>query len=540
MSESQNEAIKLYTDMKKGIESAGGSFFQYRACNLNGDTVYDLENIKNGVVYARSPLYMNDPFDSMIGFSSEVLCQDLCNILISNIQDSKTKLFVTMLLKEKAIGKVADFISTIKAFQAFLRAQKSKMNPKESDIRAFAIHECKNLYRKMSPGLKKKINNVNAFCAFALFTANIDMSMITEENLLHMFQLDKAQIDIIEKFDDFKTNYYIPQFKEFLSSMTVSCFSASGWNNQLMWSHYANSYSGICIEYDFGTVNGSTGFVYPVKYSEQRPTVTLKDLGFGITEEGKWGKTKDSTDVMAILSYLLTKNKCWEYENEWRIINFGQKDTPRFIDMPNIKSITLGLNINIVCKHLLFDICKDKKIPCYNLVLNTETFALDRQLIDIDNVEYNMDDELSFIYFILNHIMGINAKSGEIDINDIFDKERKVFNSIKFMNLVNQANDILFYIYCFKNTMNSFMRYADESVKEDTYNKLKESAKQVDDIVQQLNLQPDNAIDALKKIQSAGLLSLDDYYRAETILKTNQSLYNKVADISWDKKIIPE
>ena len=84
------------------------------------------------------------------------------------------------------------------------------------------------------------------------------------------------------------------------------------------------------------------------------------------------------------------------------------------------------------------------------------------------------------------------------------------------------------------------MRYADESVKEDTYNKLKESAKQVDDIVQQLNLQPDNAIDALKKIQSAGLLSLDDYYRAETILKTNQSLYNKVADISWDKKIIPE
>lgn len=55
--------------MKQGIAKAGGLFYQYRPCRRDVATIYDIENIRHGVVYAQTPLNMNDPFDSMIGCS---------------------------------------------------------------------------------------------------------------------------------------------------------------------------------------------------------------------------------------------------------------------------------------------------------------------------------------------------------------------------------------------------------------------------------------------------------------------------------------
>lgn len=59
------------TKMKTNISNAGNLFYQYRACRRDASTIYDIENIRHGQVYARTPLQMNDPFDSMIGFSAE-------------------------------------------------------------------------------------------------------------------------------------------------------------------------------------------------------------------------------------------------------------------------------------------------------------------------------------------------------------------------------------------------------------------------------------------------------------------------------------
>lgn len=537
MERPQNKALKLFTEMKSNIEKAGSVFCQYRACNLTIDTIYDLENIKNGVVFARSPLYMNDPFDSMIGFSTEKLYQDFCNMIVSIIPDQMTKVFMGIMLKEKAIGKVAEFISTIKAFQAFLRVHKNKMNPAGSSVSAFAISQRNVLFKKMSPALKKKIGNTQIFSAIALFTADVDLSMITEENLMQMFQVDSALITLLNKFEEVKEKHYIPQFKEFLSQITVSCFSASGWNNQLMWSHYANSYSGICVEYDFSTVNGTTGFVYPVEYSSERPTITLSDLGFSIAEDGQLKWKTGETDTKAIMSYLLVKNKCWEYEQEWRIINIGEKNMPIFIDMPKIKSITLGLNMNNVCKHLLLDICMDKGIPCYNLVLDTEKFALDREPIDLEHSVYDIDDESSYIQHLCEHIAGIGKKLEGLNGDDIFDKEAQYFNSALFFNILSQINDVLFYIYCLKKAVNNLMQYADDTVTEETFSEIRENVKPVDDLTKQLNIHPLDVLVNIKKLKMVGIISLDIYKRAMALLHANNALQEKVNAIIWDSRI---
>ena len=57
-----------FEKMKANVSKAGNLFYQYRACRRDASTIYDIENIRHGQVYARTPLQMNDPFDSMIGF----------------------------------------------------------------------------------------------------------------------------------------------------------------------------------------------------------------------------------------------------------------------------------------------------------------------------------------------------------------------------------------------------------------------------------------------------------------------------------------
>ena len=71
----------------------------------------------------------------------------------------------------------------------------------------------------------------------------------------------------------------------------------------------------------------------------------------------------------------MAKNECWEYEKEWRIINMGKENTPIFVDMPYIKSITFGMKIDPMCKHLLWDVCRERGIECYEIAVDTFDFA---------------------------------------------------------------------------------------------------------------------------------------------------------------------
>ena len=56
-------------NMKKSIIDAGGLFYQYRSYLRDVATLYNIENLRHGVVDAQIPLNMNDLLDSMTGFS---------------------------------------------------------------------------------------------------------------------------------------------------------------------------------------------------------------------------------------------------------------------------------------------------------------------------------------------------------------------------------------------------------------------------------------------------------------------------------------
>ena len=109
--------------MKADIESAGNLFYQYRACRRDAAIIYDIENIRHGVVYARTPLQMNDPFDSKIGFSTEKVYEECIDLALDQVDaslDSNLKLIIKNLLKYRIVGETLGFVNALNKLKKYI------------------------------------------------------------------------------------------------------------------------------------------------------------------------------------------------------------------------------------------------------------------------------------------------------------------------------------------------------------------------------------------------------------------------------------
>ena len=95
-----------FPKIKEKINKAGNLFYQYRACRRDAATIYDIENIRHGVVYARTPLQMNDPYDSAV-----------------DSLDENLKLVIKSLLKYRLIGKTVEFIDALNKLKKYIFAK---------------------------------------------------------------------------------------------------------------------------------------------------------------------------------------------------------------------------------------------------------------------------------------------------------------------------------------------------------------------------------------------------------------------------------
>ena len=153
-----NNGEPNFEDMKQGIAKAGGLFYQYRPCRRDVATIYDIENIRHGVVYAQTPLNMNDPFDSMIGYSPEKMYEDCISMLVEelDIEDNNIKIIIAQLLKYKSVGKLAEFVSLLNELKKFLFSRQVVMHQVNVPIVIFIRQNLNILYAKCP----KKIKNV--------------------------------------------------------------------------------------------------------------------------------------------------------------------------------------------------------------------------------------------------------------------------------------------------------------------------------------------------------------------------------------------
>ena len=528
----------LLSDMQDGICKAGGVFYQYRPCRRNAETIYDIENIRHGVVYAQTPLNMNDPFDSMIGFSAEEFYEDCIDQLVNaiNLTDPVQRAVITMLLRYKALGKMAETIQFLDNIANYLFTRKKAMHLTHLSSEEFINRHLSTLYSKCPKDIKKQFS-IQEFYIYAKIVSRMDRVPITAKNLSNMYSLDSALEQLYKQTIELRDTKYIPNIRKVLSQLTVSCFSASGWDNQLMWSHYANSYSGICIEYDFSKIQGFKGFIYPVEYSSHRPTLKMRDLGIDlINRDGQVRVDHRDIDIRAILSYMLVKNNCWSYEDEWRIINIGEEEKPMFIDLPHIKSITLGLGIESICKQLLWDVCKERGIPCYQLQISTDSYQLNRYQLTETDFEYNGEQEVAYLQLLCQHFNNISSHVAEISElipNPTKDTEHHDFSAMPAV--LSDALDLIADSHYIKLSLNRVCTHSEDEISSTGIpDNIIGMVTAINGFIENMTTSVEQIKESIPNLLLGDLISRTDYWSAKKLLFNINESIERFKTIEWN------
>jgi hypothetical protein len=303
-----------------------------------------------------------------------------------------------------------------------------------------------------------------------------------------------------------------------------------------MWSHYANSYSGICVEYDFEKMQDFIGFMFPVKYSDVRPTISLKDLGVtSLKKDDNGNIITNEVDIKSIFYYLLSKNKCWSYEEEWRIINNGEEPyTPLFINAPFVKSITLGFELEDICRQLLWDICQELNIDCYQLIINSSDYTLKREILTAASFTFDKDKEEQYFNLISKHTIPLGekiAKNSNILTAAI---QEGRFEVDALFSVLACTLDYLSDVYFMKISFNRYCRYTNSSISDITNEKsLCKAILQIDEFIYQAEMGAKIIEESLLGVRVMNKISSFEYKNAMKLIADIKELFEKHQEMQW-------
>ena len=490
------------------------------------------------MVYARTPLLMNDPFDSQVGFSAEKVYDELISFLLDQINpplETNLRAIFSSLLKYRMVGKTVGFFKALNSLKKYILTQCVIAHVAVDNLQQFVLRNADRLYKKC-PTETKIYFNRETFIAFALLAKSYHNVEIEEKVLVDALKMDELLESLEKKVLKARDEIYIPFIKDFLSKLTVTCFSASGWDNQLMWSHYASSYSGICVEYDFEKMRDFIGFLFPVEYSAERPTLSLGDLGLDKMEQDENGNWKASeTKISAILSYLLAKNKCWAYEEEWRIINQGSEpNKPIFVDVPFVKSITLGLNVDDLCKHLIWDVCKEKGIACYQLVINQSNYVLMREPLTEEDFAFDADKEFAYINLLAKHTVTLQEKGSSSAKAVVAAMQKGEFDADAAINMLSSTLDFLSDIYFMKASFNRCcinLNTQEDEIAPET--QIGTAIIQMNEFIEKAKTNAETVIDSIPNILLSGKMSINDFHMIHDTAQNILEMVEKHKEYPW-------
>lgn len=123
-------------------------------------------------------------------------------------------------------------------------------------------------------------------------------------------------------------------------------------DHELMWAHYADQFSGICVEYSLARLLKNLDddiTLVRMFYSEVVPVI---------------GRTKKDPGDTArkILSY---KNYRWLYEREWRL--FAPLGRANYDDVKCVRRVYLGSRIDAAKRERIVEEMKALKIPTFDM-----------------------------------------------------------------------------------------------------------------------------------------------------------------------------
>ncbi len=160
-------------------------------------------------------------------------------------------------------------------------------------------------------------------------------------------------------------------YQNFVSKLCVCCF-AKNMDDILMWSHYANNHSGICLEFEIIDEQIIKGQLIEIEYNNE----LLKLNNIERTKSGHLLLNIDSNG-----KFLTTKFENWSYEKEIRTYAVSDDRNSKGREgayLGNIIAIYFGKNTSnddiALVKHNSNHI---ENLKYYQVDLNTKTMKMD-------------------------------------------------------------------------------------------------------------------------------------------------------------------
>jgi len=172
-------------------------------------------------------------------------------------------------------------------------------------------------------------------------------------------------------------------------SLGVSCFSKN-WDNFLLWSHYADSHSGLCVgfktkyyskSYCIETDNFPSLVKSELEYDGMMPLVHIQ-----YTDKIPKAFNPYTENQYDLEQFLISKGTHWSYEGEMRAILPDPEKHSRKIELSNtaIDEIVLGANISIENQNKVLEVVDylDLDISIFKASLDSQTYSIIRNPIN--------------------------------------------------------------------------------------------------------------------------------------------------------------
>ena len=297
-----------------------------------------LKILQTGYLRLTNPYCFNDPFD---------------NDVIIDKDDF-----------DKAISIVKDFTGLTMRLEQILDPNIS--NAKKNDP---LFPEAMNEYR----------TNVEKLRAHPRFISSLD------------FPIMCRLLSVDENLLDKKTNEYVERFRALIlqtiqntkNDALATCFSKNH-DSILMWSHYGESHTGVCFEFDRPNTNDFVDMIY----QEERPKLKISELIAFISAKNivkdRYNHHLDQKLTMDVIKPFCVKSMGWSYEQEIRCLIlknsknaiFNEKDKQYYYKMLLPTKIYIGCRASGKEMDEIIKIAKKNKIPYRFLKQDKDSFKL--------------------------------------------------------------------------------------------------------------------------------------------------------------------
>ncbi len=152
----------------------------------------------------------------------------------------------------------------------------------------------------------------------------------------------------------------------------------------LMWSHYARSHAGVCLEFEHVVGKGPIGAAIPIQYADAFPNFSFVRTFLDVHGPEE---TRDALVNFGKVIFL-TKSAHWSYEKEWRVIDFSLDGQPRFglrgFDAEALKGVILGCRMQAQQKKEVREASRARRPPpaIYEAVKKDFAFELNIRRVE--------------------------------------------------------------------------------------------------------------------------------------------------------------